>query len=130
MELVLPRKTMGKARAHPAAHVRSLEEVSVATEETALYLGRRVSPGHAALFEKGHVRQLNPRMAATARYLLRDAVKVTGDESLGLAQATAGLFYINPADPLAGGTGFTNHICRQRQVPVVTQDDWWRWLSE
>lgn len=35
--------------------------------------------------------------------------------------ATAALFYVDPADPEAGGTGHTIRVSRQQGIPLCTQ---------
>jgi hypothetical protein len=59
--------------------------------------------------------------------LLRDTLKVVGSVELGLAPATVGIFYVNPANPLKGGTARTMRVCRLRGVPVNTQAEWMKW---
>lgn len=65
----------------------------------------------------------NPAFAK-AQYLVRDALKVTGSAALRLPPATLALFYVDPAEPLGGGTGHTIRLCEQRGVPVFTQQNW------
>jgi hypothetical protein len=62
-----------------------------------------------------------------AAYLLRDTLKVIGAPEAGLAPATIGIFYVNEADPLSGGTGHTVRVCVQHQTPVVFQNHWLTW---
>ena len=59
--------------------------------------------------------------------LLRDTLKVIGAPEAGLLPATAGVFYVNESDPLAGGTGHTIRVCMDRQVQVVFQAVWRPW---
>jgi hypothetical protein len=66
---------------------------------------------------------------ALAAYLLRDTIKVIGCEDLGLAPADFGIFYVRASDPMKGGTGHTIRVCRERGVPVLTQDQWMSWLG-
>lgn len=40
------------------------------------------------------------------------------------------MFWIDPTDPEAGGTGHTVRACRNAGVPVVFQDQWTIWLRE
>ena len=47
-----------------------------------------------------------------------------------LSPATVGLFYVDPASSLSGGTGHTIRVCQQQGVPVVFQDDWVDWIGE
>ena len=60
-------------------------------------------------------------------YLLRDTLKVIGSAEAGLSPATAGVFYVNEADPLTGGTGHTIRVCLECRIPVVFQAVWREW---
>lgn len=44
--------------------------------------------------------------------------------------ADIGLFYVDPDDPEAGGTGHTIRVCRLKDVPVITQDIFLKFMSE
>ena len=61
--------------------------------------------------------------------MLRDTLKVTGDASSGLRPASVGIFYVNEADPMKGGTGHTIRVCRHQGVPVIFQQSWKQWLK-
>jgi len=60
-------------------------------------------------------------LAGKGGYLLRDTLKVIGSPTLSFAPASVGLFYVELADPEAGGTGHTIRICHQHNVPVAFQ---------
>ena len=45
-----------------------------------------------------------------------------------LTPATVGIFYLDLADPDAGGTGFTMKLCQFENVPVIDQCTWFEWL--
>ncbi len=62
-------------------------------------------------------------------YILRDTLKVLGCPELGLAPAKAGIFYANPDDPLAGGTGHTIRVCLLQGIPTVFQAVWSQWMG-
>ncbi len=53
-------------------------------------------------------------------------MKVTGISG-ELAPAVAALFWIDPAQPEAGGTGHTIRASRLAGVPVVFQAEWENW---
>ena len=63
-------------------------------------------------------------LAVKTRYLLRDTLKVTGDPERNLPGADLGIFYVDEANPLSGGTGHTIRVCLRHGVPVYTQDQW------
>ena len=51
------------------------------------------------------------------------------EESASPVPATVGIFYVNRADPMKGGTGHTIRVCRKLGVPVAFQDEWRHWPS-
>lgn len=128
LQLVVSGSRTSAVRDYPAATVCSLDQVPPDRAERLINASKLASPANARLFEEGYRQDKNRQLAAKARYLLRDALKVVGDESLGLAPATGGVFYIDPLEPMAGGTGHTIRVCRQENIPVVTQMEWWTWL--
>jgi len=75
------------------------------------------------------------RAAAQAACLIRDTLKVVGmpdsssSDRHALPPPLAALFWIDPADPEAGGTGHTIRACRLQHVPVVFQSHWEPWLA-
>lgn len=102
----------------------AVTEVTDDTLGTLLTVTREASPQYG--FSPGVLAETaHPRPRATARLLLRDTLKVVGTD--GMPPADIGLFYVNPADPLGGGTGHTMRVCHARGVPVLTQDVWFGW---
>jgi len=126
LELVLP-VTGHRRKFNPSAYpVRSvgLDQLSVAAEDKAAWLTRAASPIYESLMDK---RDQVPRLRAKANYLIRDTAKVAGIPEADFARADFGIFYVNPADPMKGGTGHTVRVCHELGVPVVFQDDWMQW---
>lgn len=68
-----------------------------------------------------------PSLRAKMDYILRDTLKVMGALDSKIFQAIAGIFYVNPDDPMKGGTGHTIRVCRDLGVPVAFQDEWMKW---
>ena len=62
------------------------------------------------------------------QYILRDALKVCGSETLKMSRADFGCFYLNSDKPNGGGTGHTIRVCQLLDVPVFEQTDWLKWL--
>jgi hypothetical protein len=56
-------------------------------------------------------------------------LKVLGSEQLGLAKASAGIFFVNPENPNKGGTAHTIRVCNANNVPVIMQSEWKKWFS-
>jgi len=124
MQLVVPTEGHRKTNRHPLNEIIPLNEVSGLHEESLAYHTKVATPANQRIIDK---RNEVPQLKAKARYLLRDTLKVIGDEKSGLSPATAALFYTQ-ADPMQGGTGHTIRVCRQNGVPVFLQADWWRWI--
>lgn len=78
---------------------------------------------------RGLLNSRSPRLLAKANYLLRDTLKVTG-HGPGFPAPVAGIFYADPSDPMAGGTGHTIRVCQNHSVPVILQHDWLKWIPE
>lgn len=84
----------------------------------------RASPQNKGLIAKRHQ---NRQLAVKADYLIRDTLKVIGNGA-DLPKPICALFYVNPADPMEGGTGHTLRVCSMKSVPVVLQNDWQTWI--
>lgn len=63
-----------------------------------------------------------------ALYLIRDALKVLGDEKAGIKRADFGIYYDDLEKPMSGGTGFTMKVCEYCHVPFINQEVFLKWL--
>lgn len=124
LEYVLPYGGHRKKAIAPESHCIPLTEIPRIEEERAVYHTAQASPEYESLLAK---RDFIPKLRAKSLYLLRDTLKVVGSESAALETATFGIFYVNRADPMKGGTGHTIRVCRKLGVPVAYQDDWLHW---
>lgn len=110
----------GDAAYESPAALSKVQEAAVvastiaATPRNKTLIDRRTAPG---------------RLAAKAAYLIRDTMKVTG-HSDDFSRPVCALFYVDPTEPEAGGTGHTIRVCRQQSVPFAFQDAWARWFHE
>ncbi len=129
LEYVLPYATMRRRHAHRAARRVCLDAVSAAALQRLADVSNEASPQYARIVNYYLQKPGKNRAVMQAAYLLRDTLKVLGDPALNLAPATVGIFYVNEADPLAGGPGHTIRVCRAARVPVVRQPDWLKWLN-
>ena len=129
MQLITPYTTHRAKHRPEGSYSVGLEELPKAEEPKIYYETSKASPKN-----KGPVDYLQANPGAKsgasqkARYLIRDTVKVLGSVANGLQPATIGLFYTDPKDKYAGGTGHTIRVCEQNNVPVVTQIAWYEWL--
>lgn len=129
LEYVLPYATMRQHHAHPSARRVSLEIISAATLKRLADVSNAASPQYTRIVNYYLQKPGRNRATMQAAYLLRDTLKVLGDPSLDLAPATVGIFCVNEADPLSGGTGHTIRVCRTAHVPVISQTEWLNWLT-
>jgi len=121
LQLVVTTPGMGRKRRHPDAPLFPLSELPQSELENLCDITCEVSPQSKRLAFAACGRIKNQYLAPRGRYLLRDTLKVTGSKHLNLAPATFGLFYVDPANPDAGGTGHTIRVCRRFGLPVLTQ---------
>ena len=122
LELVVPYARHRLRERIEGARVLSLDEVENQEELKRLTLG--ASPFYEFLASSSKTSR-----KASFGYLLRDALKVTGDARHGFAPATAGLFFLNVAKPTSGGTAHTLRVCQCRGVQVATQEQWRDWFD-
>ncbi len=126
LQIILPYSSHRKGTRYPDASYESPGSLSVIREDEVASKTIEASPGNKRLV---NYRKVKGPMAAKAAYLIRDTMKVVGGTEL-TERPVCGLFYIDPADPMAGGTGHTIRVCRQEGVPVVFQDEWMRWRPD
>ena len=128
LQIVLPSIDSGKARLKPQDYRVALEDISIAEEKQIIYESKRATPANKRLIE-AYENKREGVMKQKSLYLLRDTLKVIGSPENGLRPITAGIFFVNEDDPTSGGTGHTIRVCRQNNVPVLTQDVWLNWMQ-
>ncbi len=124
LEFVLPYAGHRKPKTPSPSRRVPFGDISPSAEKRTLADTEQASPEYASLLSK---RDKVPRLKAKADYLLRDTLKVTGADEIELNQATFGIFYVNPSDPMKGGTGHTIRVCKTLNIPVAFQDEWTKW---
>ena len=129
LELVLPHEGMGRKRRPPGARCVALKAMSDPDLTRVVAVTRQAGRDAGRLGDYYLAHRNGPSSAATSKatYLLRDTLKVTGSEALGLAPAALGIFFVNDADPTGGGTGHTIRVCEVLGVPLATQAEWGSW---
>ncbi len=125
LQLVTPTTGHRKAHRNPLNYAIPLNSVSAVHEETLAYHTNAATPGNSRIIDK---RNEIPQLLSKARYLLRDTLMVMGDPAQSLPPTTVGVFFTG-SDPMAGGTGHTIRVCKQRDIPVFLPPDWWRWTD-
>lgn len=129
LEIVLPYEGHRRASRPTDARVVALEKIWTVAEGRLLSSTYDATPGYERLTDAYRATGRASVPGSKAAYLLRDTLKVTGVPEAGIAPATLGLFYVNPDDPLRGGTGHTLRVCARHGVPTVLQSVWMKWLE-
>ena len=124
LQYVLPYPGHRKKKIPSTSYQFAGSEVSRVAEKHAVYVTNESSPKYATMLEK---RDTVPSLKSKSQYIIRDTLKVTGADEEGLAPATVGIFHVNAADPMQGGTGHTIRVCQNQGVPTVFQDEWMNW---
>ncbi len=124
LEVITPDAGHRRKHRHPLVSYHFPESLDPATLETIKDLTNAATPANRGLM-KCYLR--GGRTGAQAACLIRDTLKVAGLPG-HLAPPVAALFWIDPAEPHAGGTGHTIRACRNAKVPTVFQNDWSTWL--
>lgn len=125
MEIIAPYASHRKKHRHPLAHYDSPESLGDDELEALQTITVNATPANKGLIQWY---QRGGKLGAQAACLIRDTMKVSGTRSR-LHQPTVALFYIDPQDPMAGGTGHTIRVCRNAGVPVVFQSEWGTWVT-
>ena len=124
LQIVAPYDSHRRKSRNPAVVYSSPQDLSSEQVDAVIRRTAAASPKAERLL---HRWKDGGALAAKATYLLRDTMKVLG-HSEEFPKPVCGLFFIDPSDPMAGGTGHTIRVCQQESVPVVFQNDWLGWM--
>ncbi len=83
--------------------------------------------GTASLVAK-YVEGVNNAYTIKAAYIIRDTIKVLGTKS-GIPPISVGLFYEDVSNPMQGGTGHTQRVCIESEIPLLNQETYFKWLE-
>ncbi|MDB4438056.1 hypothetical protein N9195_00545 [bacterium] len=114
LELVLPSTSYRKTKIIFPCAKFGLDQVSEGELRALVEAASEATPKYKSGFHS--FPNLPPRPKASIALLLRDALKVIGAPSIGLAPASYAYFNLNPETPHSGGTGHTIKICEARRV--------------
>jgi hypothetical protein len=123
LQVIAPYADHKKKQRHPLVHYDSPESLSPEELEIVQSMTIAATPSNKGLMKWY---QRGGRLGAQAACLIRDTMKVAG-RSGGMARPVAALFYVDPKDPEAGGTGHTIRVCQNAGVSVIFQEDWGSW---
>lgn len=127
LQLVLPRDGHRRRHVPSGAFPVALSDAPNSDMQELADATVAASPDYYGLMAG---RDRHAALQAKSRYLLRDTLKVLGSAKHGLDPATLACFYVNPADPMAGGTGHTLRVCRQFGIPALDQSVWMGWEED
>lgn len=125
LQIVAPYASHRKKSRNPAVAFSSPDDLSPEQVAEVIKKTAAASPKVERLLSRW---KDGGALAAKATYLLRDSMKVLG-HSEEFPKPVCGIFFIDPSDPMAGGTGHTIRVCQQESVPVVFQNDWLGWMQ-
>jgi len=103
----------------------SLDSIDLVKEPEITYLSKR-NKKTKGLIDK-YVDGNRDKYSIKAAYIIRDTVKVTGYENM--KPASFGIFYDDLDNPKSGGTGHTMDVCEEKNIPVIDQRVWFKWLE-
>lgn len=104
-------------------NIVSLDDIDL-SKETHIIENTCINPAYKRLvdcFMSGR----KSRMAAQARYILRDTLKVSGSKNV--KKASFGIFYDDLTEPGKGGTGHTMNVCNKIGIEIIDQRTWFNW---
>ncbi|HMP73028.1 MAG TPA: hypothetical protein PKE55_07155 [Kiritimatiellia bacterium] len=127
LQIVLPYTGHRKSYVQTGASLYALDGLPQAAEDRISVATSRIGRDVGRLAKLYTASGRTTSAGTKAAYLLRDTMKVLGAPEIGLPPVTVGIFYVNEADPLAGGTGHTVKVCAYHQIPVVFQEIWMDW---
>jgi len=123
LQIVAPYRGHKRNKRHQSARYLYPDDLSPEWERDIVEWTLIATPAYRSLMA---ARNTNPTLAAKARYIIRDTMKAAY-RSEAFHTPVAALFYVNPEDPHAGGTGHTIRVCRNLGIPVLMQEDWEQW---
>ena len=108
-----------------AGITHSLDAINLVNEPEIVYHSKN-HKATKSLVDK-YVAGNKDKFAIKAAYILRDTIKVLGTNS-GIAPITVALFYEDLENPMQGGTGHTQRVCLENNIPFVNQTTFFDWL--
>jgi hypothetical protein len=125
-ESILPYENHRKKNLNTYSQSYSMDQVDLAADDDLVYYTKS-NKANANLINRymdGH----KDRNGMKAAYLFRDTMAIIGSKSIPLEPVSFAFFYIDPADPLGGGTGHTIKVCQENNIPYLTQEIWMSWV--
>ncbi len=124
-ESILPYENHRKKNINPYSQSYSMDQVDLAADDDLVYYTKsKANSNLVNRYMDGH----KDRNGMKAAYLFRDTMAIIGSKSIPLDPVSYAFFYIDPADPLGGGTGHTIKVCQENKIPYLTQEIWMSWV--
>ena len=125
-EAILPYENHRKKNLNPYSQTYSMDQVDLAADDDLVYYTKsnKANSNLVNRYMDGH----KDRNGMKAAYLFRDTMAIIGSKSLPLDPVSFAFFYIDPSDPLGGGTGHTMKVCQENNIPFLTQEIWMSWV--
>ncbi|MBE0638235.1 MAG: hypothetical protein IH598_06935 [Bacteroidales bacterium] len=124
IEVIVPY-TGHRRQSSVAYHIHSLDDISLAAEPEVTY--HTSSDSRTTRLVDEFTNGVSNSVTIKAAYLLRDTIKVIGTRS-GIPPANFAIFYDDLRNPGKGGTGHTMRVCKNNNIPFITQEVWKNWL--
>jgi hypothetical protein len=115
-----------RQRNNHAYETISLDDINIASEPEVVYESKRNKKMEKLIDQ--YVSGDKNRYSIKAAYIIRDTIKAIGTEYI--KPATFGIFYDDLGNSMNGGTGHTMSVCLQNNIPIITQETWFKWLTE
>ena len=125
LEVITPYQNH-RNRYNVAGTTHALDDVNLVNEPEVVYHSKNHKPTKS-LVDK-YVAGNKDQYAIKAAYILRDTIKVLGTNA-GIKPITFALFYEDLENPMQGGTGHTQRVCLENNIPFVKQTTFFEWLK-
>jgi len=108
-----------------AGITHSLDTINLVNEPEIVYYSKNHKPTKTLVdkYISGNI----DKYAIKAAYILRDTIKVLGTNA-GIPPITVALFYEDLENPMQGGTGHTQRVCLENNIPFLNQTTFFKWL--
>jgi hypothetical protein len=108
-----------------AGTVFPLDTIDLVNEPDIVYHSKN-HKGTKSLVEK-YLNGIHNAVSIKGAYIIRDTIKVIGTQA-GIPPISVGLFYEDLNNPMQGGTGHTQRVCLDNNIPLFNQETYFSWL--
>lgn len=114
-----------RSKYNDAGTTHALDTINLVNEPEIVYYSKNHKPTKTLVdkYISGNI----DKYAIKAAYILRDTIKVLGTNA-GIPSITVALFYEDLENPMQGGTGHTQRVCLENNIPFFNQTTFFKWL--